>query len=194
MKVAENYKENLLGTFFTPSTRYNATTVKNLILAKKKSVLLKALKKIEPKVEDIEADDNLVNIDLGYGHFLPINLLGNGMTQILSIISAIADESGHFHLLFFDEIENGLHVSAMETLWEAILKNANPHKTQIFMTTHSLDVLKCLKKAKQLEMFDDIDIACFQIDKRDDDTLKAYRFSANAMEKAIHDIGIDIRQ
>ena len=59
---------------------------------------------------------------------------------------------GKFHnysmnnILLIDEIENGLHYSAYEKLWEAIFALATTTNKQVFVTTHSKETLSHLNE------------------------------------------------
>ena len=47
-------------------------------------------------------------------------------------------------VLLLDEIDSGLHYSAMHALWDFILKAAEINQVQVFASTHSLDCLRGL--------------------------------------------------
>ncbi len=120
--------------------------------------------------------------------FLPINHLGDGILRILNILSNIYWARNE--ILVIDEIENGLHVSSIKYMWDMVLKSSKQNHTQIFMTTHSSDVIKGLS----LALKDKSDsVACFWLGKLDDDRIKAYRYSPDGLKNAL-DVGIDIRR
>ena len=182
----KEYKENTHIWFLGRS--YGPNMVDRMLNEKRKDVLVSCLQAIEPKVQDIRIGlDGIVMVDIGMDNFLPINHLGEGTMRILNILSTIYWARNE--ILMIDEIENGLHVSSVEHMWEMILESSRRNHTQIFMTTHSSDVIKGLSRALQ----DKSDsVACFWLDKFDDDTIKAYRYSPSALENAL-DVGIDIR-
>ena len=182
----EKYKETT-HIWFLGQT-YGPEMVDRMLNEKNKDVLVSNLQYIEPKVQDIRIGLNgIVMVDIGMDNFLPINHLGGGMVHILNILSTI--HRARNEILLIDEIENGFHVSSIKYLWEMMLEASCQNHTQIFMTTHSSDVIKGLSLALQ----DKSDsVACFWLDKFDDDTIKAYRYSPDALENAL-DVGIDIR-
>ncbi|MFM7468209.1 MAG: AAA family ATPase [Vampirovibrionales bacterium] len=49
--------------------------------------------------------------------------------------------------MFIDEIENGLHYSVQQALWILLLKYAKDHEAQVFVTTHSYEMLESLREA-----------------------------------------------
>ena len=185
-QLDEEYKANTHIWFLGRS--YGPNMVDRMLNEKHKDVLVSYLQAIEPKVQDIRIGlDGIVMVDIGMDNFLPINHLGEGTIHILNILSTIYWARNE--ILTIDEIENGLHVSSIEHMWEMILESSRQNHTQIFMTTHSSDVIKGLSLALQ----DKSDsVACFWLDKFDDDTIKAYRYSPDALENAL-DVGIDIR-
>ena len=64
----------------------------------------------------------------------------DGINRILTIIlSLVNSENGYF---LIDEIENGLHHSVQEKLWEIIFNLSEKLNIQVFATTHSEDTIK----------------------------------------------------
>ena len=167
---------------------YGSKMVDRMLNEKHKDVLVSSLQYIEPKVQDIRVGLNgIVMVDIGMDNFLPINHLGDGIVRILNILSTVYWARNE--ILIIDEVENGLHVSSVKHLWETVIEASQQNHTQIFMTTHSNDVIKGLRMALQ----DKSDsVACFWLDKFDDDRVKAYRYSPDELENAL-DAGIDIR-
>ena len=185
-QLDEDYKETTHIWFLGRS--YGPHMVDRMLNEKRKAVLVSSLQSIEPKVRDIRIGLNgIVMVDIGMDNFLPINHLGDGIVRILNILSTIYWASNE--ILVIDEIENGLHVSSIKYLWEMVLDASLKNHTQILMTTHSNDVIRGLRMA----MEDKSDsVACFWLDKFDDDRVKAYRYSPDELESAL-DAGIDIR-
>jgi AAA15 family ATPase/GTPase len=50
-------------------------------------------------------------------------------------------------VLFIDEIENGIHYSIQEKLWEKLLELAEKLNVQVFATTHSWDCIDGFQRA-----------------------------------------------
>lgn len=183
----EEYKENT--PFWFLGQQYDPNLVDRMLNEKRKDVLMGYLQAIEPNVQDIRIGlDGVVMVDIGTDNFLPINHLGDGVVRILNILSYIYSTMNG--ILMIDEIENGLHVSSIKYMWDMVLDASKQNNTQIFMTTHSSDVIKGLS----LALKDKADsVAGFWMSKFDDDRIKAYRYSPDRLEKAL-DAGIDIRQ
>lgn len=187
IEVDKKYEEPTLALFL--HGLYSPNSVDRMLNEKRRDDILKWLQSIEPKVQDIRTSTNgVVMVDIGMDNFLPINHLGDGIVRILNILSYIY--SARNGILMIDEIENGLHVSSIKYMWEMVLESSKQNNTQIFMTTHSSDIIKGLSLALQ----DKSDsVASFWLSKFDDDRVKAYRYSPDRLEKAL-DADIDIRQ
>ena len=173
---------------FLQHDSYYSNSVDRMLNEKRKDVILSWLQSIEPKVQDIRTDTSgVVMVDIGMDSFLPINHLGDGIVRLLNILSSMY--SVRNGILMIDEVENGLHVSSIKYMWEMVLESSKQNNTQLFMTTHSSDVIEGLSLALQ----DKADsVACFWLHKFDDDRIKAYRYSPDGIKNAL-DVGIDIR-
>ncbi len=73
---------------------------------------------------------------------LPVGSLGEGSRRLLGAALALAQASGG--MLLIDEIDTGLHHSALRALWTLVVEGARRLDVQIFATTHSADCLKAL--------------------------------------------------
>ena len=66
--------------------------------------------------------------------------MGEGHRRLLSILLHIYHCKNGTVLI--DEMGAGLHTSIVSNIWEAIMKFAKEHKTQIIATTHSYEFLQ----------------------------------------------------
>jgi AAA15 family ATPase/GTPase len=74
------------------------------------------------------------------GEYRELNEFGDGMKHYISIICALyACENGY---LFIDEIDNGIHYTQWDRLWELILTLSKKTNCQVFATTHSKEMLE----------------------------------------------------
>lgn len=101
--------------------------------------VLQILQEVEPSLERLAVVSSgqapAIYADIKLGRLVPMQLLGDGMSRILSVALAIASSPGGMVLV--DEIENGLHYTVMEKVWQAIAAFARSYDVQIFATTHS---------------------------------------------------------
>jgi AAA15 family ATPase/GTPase len=98
-----------------------------------------------------------------------ITEFGDGLKHYISIICALyACENGY---LFIDEIDNGIHYTQLDRLWEIILKTSAKTNCQVFATTHSKEMLESFARvAKQLN---EQDISFTTLIKNDKQEIKA---------------------
>lgn len=78
---------------------------------------------------------------------LPLRSLGDGMQRMLGIALALANANDG--LLLIDEIENGIHYSMQQELWQLVFQLASRLNVQVFATTHSWDCIKGFQEATQ---------------------------------------------
>lgn len=103
------------------------------------------LKIIEPRLEGLkiikEGAISSVHGKLeGFSQTIPINLMGEGMEKLLALMVGIAHSTNH--IIFLDEMENGLHYSIMPKIWEALGKALRKYDCQLITTTHSYECLR----------------------------------------------------
>jgi len=140
---SEAYTDTLKGVFINPRTIMEDTAERftEVQIKKQERTILKILQRVEPGLADLSIGaENILYCDIGFTRRLPINVVGEGLNKLLSIILAIYDASGGIVLI--DEIENGLHYSAQEVLWEAVFEAARAFNVQVFATTHSFENVK----------------------------------------------------
>jgi hypothetical protein len=74
------------------------------------------------------------------GEYRDIVEFGDGLRHYISIICALyACENGY---LFIDEIDNGIHYTQLDRLWELILTLSKKTNCQVFAITHSKEMLE----------------------------------------------------
>ncbi|WP_088242550.1 AAA family ATPase [Calothrix rhizosoleniae] len=119
-----------------------------VVLTPEEKLVEEALQTIEPKIERIAP--------VGYKRFrssesrtgflvrlsdsnqrVPIGSMGDGIWRILGLALAIVCAKDGF--LFVDEIDTGLHFTAMSDMWKLIWETAKKLNVQVFATTHNSD-------------------------------------------------------
>lgn len=79
--------------------------------------------------------------------YTQINKYGDGIKHYISIICSLyACENGY---LFIDEIENGIHYTLYNKLWEIIFQLSKEQKVQVFVTTHSKECIESFNAISQ---------------------------------------------
>lgn len=125
---------------------------KEIVENKEESNVTEALRNIEPNLQGLVLVDNQIMADIGLSKLIPIQLLGDGIRKLFSIIIFIYQLKGGIALL--DEIDNGLHYKSMPTLWNTIIRLATKYDVQLFITTHNIDSLKALSNVLASDMQD----------------------------------------
>ncbi len=111
--------------------------------------LIEGLQIIEPRLKSLSSishgNHSLIYGDLGTGKKMPLSFMGEGTAKLLSIMLAIATSRGGIVLI--DEIENGVHYSVHPKLWLFLITFSKRYDCQLFLTTHSYEIIKYLKDA-----------------------------------------------
>ena len=111
---------------------------------KQGELVVNALRTVEPRLGSVE-DNSASGVpmiwgDIGLSELVPLPMMGEGMTRIARLILAISEAQGGVVLV--DEVENGLHHSALGKVWGAISAAARQFDTQIVASTHSHECLE----------------------------------------------------
>lgn len=135
----------------------------SLELNKEESGITEAIKSIEPSINYIKLIYQTFYCDIGKERLLPLNVMGDGMVRMFSIILAIATTPGGVVLI--DEIDTGFHYSTLEVMWKAVYAAAKQFDVQIFATTHSYECLRALSES--LKQSNGEDTCLYRLDKRE---------------------------
>ena len=131
------------------NVREDADRFSALRRKKKHEVVQDALQRIEPRLTNLEINSGrgepMIFGDIGLPELVPLNMMGEGMVRIARLVLSIATSPKGVVLV--DEIENGVHHSAMEKVWKAVHDVATRSGVQIFATTHSLECIHAARRA-----------------------------------------------
>ncbi|MGH9755047.1 MAG: AAA family ATPase [Blastocatellia bacterium] len=132
-----------------PQPTEDAELFNSLVLKKKKPKLIESLKKVEPRLEDLQylkvGSEPLVYVDLGLKELIPLTQLGQGVTRLFRFFSEMLVEEAKVVLI--DEIENGIHHSVLTDVWKGLAMIALEENLQVFATTHSWECIEAAHKA-----------------------------------------------
>ena len=162
-------------------------------LAKREGEVVTALQLIDPRITSLDIVGGEIYLDLGsqFRMLMPVNLMGDGVQRLLLIATLMAQRSGGIVLI--DEIDNGLHYSALRILWRGILQAARDYDVQVFATTHSAEALRHLTWVLDDDCKDyRDDVAAYTLIRADDDTVRSYRHDYGQLEYALEH-GIEVR-
>lgn len=185
-KTEKGYEEGMYAEYIPSGNIMLHTNEKlaQIIIEKREAEIVEALKLIEPKIKDIQLIDKKIMVDVGLSSRLPVNVLGDGVRKILSILLAIHSAKGG--MLMIDEIDNGLHYSVMQNLWKVILHACKKNDTQIFVSTHSADLVSALVEVFNQEDMAETSVSAYKLVKKEDDELVALRYDKEKLTYVIN--------
>ncbi len=120
-----------------------------VVLSDSKTDVIEAMRIIAPETEDfalLHQQTRAASIRLrvrGKDEPVPIKTMGDGMNRLFGIGMALACAKDG--ILLVDEVENGIHWSALPDVWKFIVKVAKRLNVQVFATTHSNDCLRAFQ-------------------------------------------------
>jgi len=94
---------------------------------------------------------------------IPVNLLGDGITRLLSMLLHIANIPGGY--LLVDEVENAFHHAAMPQIWQALYAICKSQKCQLIATTHSYECVSAF--ASSLKEVAGEEFSYIRLDRKD---------------------------
>ncbi|NES64358.1 MAG: ATP-binding protein [Okeania sp. SIO2D1] len=119
--------------------------------------IIEILQIVEPRLKRlavlVTGGIPMIHGDIGADYLIPVSLMGEGMGRLLSIILSIMNAKEGTVLI--DEIENGIHYSVMEKVWQSIAVATRKSNTQLFATTHSYECICAAHQAfSNSELYD----------------------------------------
>lgn len=154
-----------------------------IVLTPEEEKVIAALQVIEPSIDRLafgaEGVRNAFVKLAGTGQRVPLGSLGDGTRRMLALaISLVHAADG---VLLIDEIDTGLHYSALESMWKLVVQTSRRLNLQVFATSHSGDCMRALawlqRDAPELAA----DISVHRIEKG---ATEAVRYSAEELEIA----------
>jgi AAA15 family ATPase/GTPase len=163
--VSSQYKEDIVSTFLFSQVIDNGLSdaIKSLFVAKKEEILNKLLNQFDNKIKGLYALPNGIYIDKeGISERIPLQLMGNGIRRFLNIAATIATNNTQNCICLIDEIENGLHYKSQELMWQTLFTLTRAANIQLFITTHSQEMLQSLtntlKQSKNSDMQNNVKV------------------------------------
>lgn len=101
------------------------------------------LNKIDSRIKSARLDriegEEVISLDVGLSERVPLSQLGQGVYRIVSMVTDLLGSKPDLFLI--DELENGIHYTALPTLWRGLTEMAEALDIQIFATTHSKECI-----------------------------------------------------
>ena len=140
------------------------------------------LKQIEPKITDLRLNEiGLLEADIGLPHLIPANLMGGGFAKLLGVAMAMLD-SQH-GIVLIDEIENGLHYSVQQKLWDAVFNWATALDVQVFATSHSNECIKAFNNSLRASLLKS-QAKFFRIERKDN-VFRSVKYTSELLNESI---------
>jgi AAA domain, putative AbiEii toxin, Type IV TA system/AAA domain len=147
-----------------------------VVLTPEEGKVTVAMQVVEPAIERIafgtESMGNsgaLVKLE-GIDDPVPLGSLGDGTSRVLALAMYLVRASGG--VLLIDEIDTGLHYSALESIWRLVIETARRLNVQVFATSHSGDCMRALAWLQSDAPDLAADVSVHRIEKGATDTIR----------------------
>lgn len=157
------------------------------------SRVIELLQDFDPNIEGIDlasyyGDRPAIYIKHRKLGFAPLSVFGDAMRRSVLLAATLTSLSGG--VLMIDEVEVGIHVTALGRVFKWLVDSAKELGVQIFVTTHSLEALDALLSAGLVT--DDGDIVAFQLAQTPEGT-NCKRYSEDILQRLRFERGLDVR-
>jgi len=110
--------------------------------------------------------------------YLEISELGDGTRHLVSIVSALFScQDGY---LFIDEIDNGIHYTMLDEIWNIIFEASKTLNVQVFATTHSKAMIDSFLNTS--EYLNDKEISFVELGRDKNNEVKAIVMDAKRLK------------
>ena len=167
------YKRNE-NIFYMDSYRTSSNSLDSLyslILEKKlETEVDKALKLFDNDIDSFRIIKSEPKCSLkSDGKFYNLNELGDGVYRYITYLCLFYGMKKS--TIFIDEIDNGIHYTQLDRLWEIVLTISKEQNVQVFATTHSKECIESYARvSKKLK---DEDITYIKMSKQNDGSIHA---------------------
>ena len=179
-----NHNDDGSKTLFLPNIY--ATEVDLHDMVAKTTRLHKSLSSLSAKISnfmDLRKVEDHLRIFYNDGSSMPFFTLGDGIKA--SVIATLAINAVNDGTIIMEEPENFLHPGLLNNLISELVLAANSHSAQIFLSTHSIELLEHLLER-------DSDVSVVQLNELDG-VVEARVMDRNSAREQIEELGIDLR-
>lgn len=184
------YKEEIVSSFLFSGDVDNGLLdqLKKIFVAKKENILNELLNKFDNRIKGLYVLPNGVYIDKeGISERIPLQLMGDGIRRFIGIAATIVANSEQNFICLIDEIENGLHFKSQELMWKTLFTLTNSANVQLFITTHSLEMLQSLTRVLKESEYAEIqnNVKVFSIVNTQNDGFQSYVRSFDGLDLSL---------
>jgi predicted ATPase len=130
----------------------------NAVKSRTLNEVLEAVRIVAPHVKNLspvsEQGQPRIYVDTGGTRLLPISSLGSGFLHVLRL--ALATTYANEGILLIDELEDGIHFGIFTSVAEFLIGVLKRKKLQIFIATHSDELIKAFVSVATKKDFDQI--------------------------------------
>ncbi len=157
--------------------------------SRKRDELNKIINNFDNDLLEVDIIDNEFNLfSKSLDRWMSISEYGDGIKYYIAYISALWTYSNN--IIFIDEIENGIHYTNLDKLWEIILTLSKEQNVQVFATTHSKECIESYARvAKKLE---DDRIRFIELGRNKNDQIKAIVMNSERFYRDL-EVGNEVR-
>jgi hypothetical protein len=165
--------------------------LRKAVMEKRTGELVEVLRVFDRRIQGITVVGDEVVVDTGLSILLPVSLMGDGVVKAVQILAAIRETVDGIVLV--DEIDNGIHASALPAFWKAVVKFAKQHFVQVFASTHSWESLQSVAKVFGNDPEAQKEIQCFSLIRTsEDDMTHGLKYDFERLQSAV-EVELDIR-
>ncbi len=132
---------------------------------KRDKQVVDVLRATEPNLNDLTilavGGEFVIHAEVNGVGLIPVPMLGEGVGRLLSLTLTVLTTPGGIVLV--DEIENGVHHSALRRVWRGLATAALDGGTQLVATTHSAECIRAADEAARKG--DSYDLALIRLDR-----------------------------
>jgi len=119
----------------------------------------------------------------------PLSIFGDAMRRSV-LLAATLPRLKNGGILLIDEVETGIHVSALGRVFDWLVAAARRLGVQVFVTTHSLEALDALISAPSIRPEEDVVV--FHLTQSEGQT-QCKRFAGDLLHRVRFERGLDVR-
>jgi AAA15 family ATPase/GTPase len=140
-------------------------------------------------ISEIDAIKDNIMLRKNDGMLYKLSTFGDGVSHFIYIIASIMSSKNG--VVYLDEIENGIHYSKLDELWEIILKTSKALNVQIFVTTHSKECIDSYARVAQ--KLKDEEVTLINLVKVKSGKIKAGIYNFEVLKSAVLDQNHEVR-
>ena len=153
--------------------------------------LVDCLRSVDPRIQRLTTiatpPTPMIYAHIGLSRPVPMGFLGDGVGRLLSM--ALAFQNAKNGMILIDEVENGIHHSALKGVWENLNRLSRRFNVQVFATTHSYECMVAARDAFAGNEAKDLHIHRLQ---RGDEGIVAVTYPFEALDFTL-DYGAEVR-